>query len=361
MTIVASDGTYSGSATFNWTINGAVTLTAPADQSNVVGDSVTLPIVASDSTSGATITYAASGLPGGLGINTGTGAISGTISSGDTAIGSYSVTVTAGDGTSTQSASFNWTIAAAGSVTMTTPSNQANSEGDSVSLSISASGSGTLGYYAQGLPPGLKINASSGTITGTVAVGDAATGPYSVTVTVTNGTSMAEETFTWTVTDPVTISPIADQTGTEGGSVSLSVSASDSSSGTLKYGAIGLPPGLVINPSTGAITGTMALGASATTYTVTIVAGDSTYSASLTFDWGPGSPVTITSPGDQTNYEGDTVSLAISASDSSGTLHYYGVRLAGGPEHQHQHGRDYGDGISESFSGQPLHRRRYRE
>jgi len=164
-----------------------------------------------------------------------------------------------------------------------------------------------------------------------VALGDTATGQYVVLVSATDGTHGAGEAFNWTVTDPVTITSVPGQTGTEGGSVSVSVSASDTSGGTLKYGAIGLPPGLVINPSTGAITGTMALGAAAAgTYTVTVIAGDSTYSASQTFDWGPGSPVTITSPGDQTNTEGDTVSLSISASDSGGTVKYSASDLPAG-------------------------------
>jgi len=329
-TITASNGASSDSADFEWDINGSVSITDPGNQSNTVGDSVSLQILTTYDGSG-TLSYAASGLPAGLSISTSSGLISGTVGSGATAIGTYTTTVTAGDGNSTASDTFTWTITAAGTVTLTTPSDQSNSEGDSVSLSLSASGGGTLKYFAEGLPPGLKLSPSSGAITGTVALGDTATGPYNVTVSATDGTHSAGEAFNWTVTDPVTITSVPGQTGTEGGSVSVSVSASDTSGGTLAYGAIGLPPGLVINPSTGAITGTMALGAAAAgTYTVTVIAGDSTYSASQTFDWGPGSPVTITSPGDQTNTEGDTVSLSISASDSGGTVKYSAYGLPAG-------------------------------
>ena len=132
--------------------------------------------------------------------------------------------MTVGDGTTTATDTFNWTVTSAGTVTMTTPSNQSNAEGNTVSLSLSASdsGSGTLKYFAEGLPPGLKINPSTGAITGTVAVGDAAYGPYSVTVIATDGTNVAEETFTWTITSPVTISAVSDQTNNEGDTVSLS-------------------------------------------------------------------------------------------------------------------------------------------
>jgi len=329
-TITASNGASSDSADFEWDINGSVSITDPGNQSNTVGDSVSLQILTTYDGSG-TLSYAASGLPAGLSISTSTGLITGTVGSGATAIGTYTTTVTAGDGNSTASDTFSWTITAAGTVMLTTPGDQSNSEGDSVSLSLSASGGGTLKYFAQGLPPGLKINPSSGAITGTVALGDTATGQYVVLVSATDGTHGAGEAFNWTVTDPVTITSVPGQTGMEGGSVSVSVSASDTSGGTLKYGAIGLPPGLVINPSTGAITGTMALGAAAAgTYTVTVIAGDSTYSASQTFDWGPGSPVTITSPGNQTNTEGDSVSLTISASDSGGTVRYSAYGLPAG-------------------------------
>ena len=81
---------------------------------------------------------------------------------------------------------------------MTQPGDQSNTEGDSVSLQIqksdwsaasgSASGSGSGGgWSASGLPAGLAIDAATGLITGTIQPGDAANGPYSVTVTYTDG------------------------------------------------------------------------------------------------------------------------------------------------------------------------------
>ena len=55
----------------------------------------------------------------------------------------------------------------------------------------------------------------------------------------------------------------ATQTTTEGTTIStVSINASDSTSGaTMYYMAFGLPPGLKISPTTGAITGTVAIGA----------------------------------------------------------------------------------------------------
>ncbi|WP_344571192.1 Ig domain-containing protein, partial [Kitasatospora viridis] len=65
-----------------------VTVTGPGNQSGTVGTAASLQINASDSASGQTLTYAATGLPAGLSINSSTGLISGT----PTASGSSSVT-----------------------------------------------------------------------------------------------------------------------------------------------------------------------------------------------------------------------------------------------------------------------------
>jgi len=76
------------------------------------------------------------------------------------------------------------------------------------------------------LPPGLKINASTGAISGTVAVGAAGNGPYSVTVVAEDGTYIASQTFNWNVTSPVSIVLPVDQTNSEGDVVSMSIGAS---------------------------------------------------------------------------------------------------------------------------------------
>jgi poly(3-hydroxybutyrate) depolymerase len=83
-----------------------VTVTSPGNQSGTVGTAASVQIQASDSASGQTLTYTATGLPAGLSISS-TGLISGT----PTAVGSSSVTVTARDGTGASgSASFTWTV-----------------------------------------------------------------------------------------------------------------------------------------------------------------------------------------------------------------------------------------------------------
>ncbi|MBF9067551.1 putative Ig domain-containing protein [Streptacidiphilus fuscans] len=87
-----------------------VTVTTPAGQNGTVGTAASLQVKASDSATGQTLTYAASGLPAGLSINSSTGLISGT----PTAAGTSSVTVTVTDGTGAKgTATFSWTVAAA--------------------------------------------------------------------------------------------------------------------------------------------------------------------------------------------------------------------------------------------------------
>jgi serine protease len=85
-----------------------VTVTNPGNQSTRRSTAVRLQIHATDSASGQTLTYTATGLPSGLSINSSTGLISGTA---PRRTGTSTVTVKATDRTSASgSASFTWTI-----------------------------------------------------------------------------------------------------------------------------------------------------------------------------------------------------------------------------------------------------------
>jgi hypothetical protein len=116
VTLTGTDSTGpSGSATFTWTVGSTVantvTVTNPGSQSGTAGTAASLQISASDSASGQTLTYGASGLPAGLSISSSTGLISGT----PTTAGTSDVTVTATDTTGASgSVSFTWTIEASG-------------------------------------------------------------------------------------------------------------------------------------------------------------------------------------------------------------------------------------------------------
>ena len=84
---------------------GAVQVSSPGNQTSSAGVAVKLQIHASDTASGQTLSYAASGLPPGLSINAHTGLISGTPAQPGTS--TVTVTVTAGV---IGSATFTWTV-----------------------------------------------------------------------------------------------------------------------------------------------------------------------------------------------------------------------------------------------------------
>ena len=111
-TVTVNDGSGASSVNFDWTIGATaagntVTVTNPGTQAGTVGTAASLQIHASDSATGQTLSYTATGLPAGLSISSSTGLISGT----PTTAGSSSVTATATDGTGAKgTATFTWTI-----------------------------------------------------------------------------------------------------------------------------------------------------------------------------------------------------------------------------------------------------------
>ena len=118
----------------------------------------------------------------------------------------------------------------------------------------------------------------------------------------------------------------ADQTSTEGASVTLDLASTQSSGQT--FVAAGLPAGLSINSSTGTITGTIAAG-SAGSYTVDVgVTYDGTTNMT-SFAWTVNPAIAFAGTADQTNTVSNYVSFGVSASDTySGTLSY---SIAGQP------------------------------
>lgn len=154
-----------------------------------------------------------------------------------------------------------------------------------------------LTYSASGLPPGLAINAGTGRIVGTFPADASHGGPYVVTVRATDSTgAFVEMTFTITVNNvpPILVGIIPDRSNTDGtnvGSFNAAVFFRDGNPDfdTLTFSANGLPPGLSINPVTGAITGTIATNASqfnGGVYAVTITATDASGAAvTQTFNW----------------------------------------------------------------------------
>jgi hypothetical protein len=185
------DGDFSGSST------GKVSIIGPGSLTSAVGSTVDYQVQADDTCTG-TLSYAASGLPTGLSINSSTGVISGTAST----AGAYKVTLTGTDTTGPSgSATFTWTVGsgAANTVTVTNPGSESGAVGTAVSLQIAASDSAsgqTLTYGATGLPAGLSIGSTTGLISGTPT----AAGSSAVTVTATDTTGASgSASFTFTI------------------------------------------------------------------------------------------------------------------------------------------------------------------
>ncbi|WP_263984057.1 putative Ig domain-containing protein [Streptomyces sp. HPF1205] len=180
-------------------LGNTVAVTSPGNQTATAGTAISgVQVHATDSASGQTLTYAATGLPAGLSISS-AGLITGT----PTAAGTFTVTVTATDSTGASgAASFTWTVSGDGSgntVTVTDPGSQSGTVGTAITglqvhATDSASGQ-TLTYTASGLPAGLSIS-SAGLITGTPTTA----GTYDVAVTATDSTGASgAASFTWTI------------------------------------------------------------------------------------------------------------------------------------------------------------------
>src|SRR5207247_5565805 len=115
-----------------------------------------------------------------------------------------------------------------------------------------------LTFSATGMPTGLTIDEASGLISGVVSSSAAASSPYSVTVTASDGTNTGSASFTWNVTNQiVTVTNPGTHSNSAGATVSVQIYASDPALHTLAFAAVGLPPGLSIGASSGLISGTL--------------------------------------------------------------------------------------------------------
>jgi len=339
--LTVSDGVLTNTGTLTITVNTpaneAPLVTNPGDQNNVVGDIVSLQIIATDADG---LIYSAMNLPDGLTIDVSAGLISGTITAGASANSPFAVDVTVtDDGSPSESstASFVWNVTAVATNTapvVTNPGDQNGVEGNVVSLQIEATDGedDSMTYTASNLPDGLSIDMSTGLISGTITTGASANSPFAVDVIVTDDGSPTEAStisFTWTVTDvvvnlaPVVTNP-GDQNGVEGDVVSLQIEAVDGEGDGMAYAATNLPDGLTMDMSTGLISGTIAAGASANSpfaLDVTVTDdGSPSESNTISFVWNVTdvavnlAPV-VTNPGEQNGVEGDVVSLQIETTD----------------------------------------------
>ncbi|WP_434587486.1 putative Ig domain-containing protein [Streptomyces sp. A5-4] len=171
-----------------------------------------------------------------------------------------------------------------GAVTVTAVTDQRSTVGQQVSVKNTAQG-GTAPYTwsASGLPAGLTIDKSTGTISG--ATTTAGTGQ--VTVTATDQAAKSGSTsWTWTVGDTgggdLALQNPGSQTVYTGKPVAVTLKASGGA-GSRTFTATGLPRGLTIDRASGAVSGTpSAWGIHNSRVTVTDSAAES---ASVAVTW----------------------------------------------------------------------------
>ncbi|MFZ1699298.1 MAG: putative Ig domain-containing protein [Pyrinomonadaceae bacterium] len=175
---------------------------------------------------------------------------------------------------------------------ITNPDGQINTVGDTVTpLQITVTPD-TSTVVVTGLPGALSFNPANNTITGTV--GDVLAGPYTVTITATNGASSASVNFIWTIL-PLVITNPGDKTNTEGETVTpVQITVTPATS---VVQVTDLPGGLLFNPANNTIAGTVADDAVGT-YMVMITATNGSATANASFVWTivepPGSTVSGT-------------------------------------------------------------------
>jgi hypothetical protein len=245
VTLGATNATGTGNALLVLTVTlGGPVITSAGSAGGTAGSAFSYQITATNSPT----SFSAAGLPTGLLINTSTGLISGTPAS----AGVSTVTLGATNATGTGSALLTLTITL-GAPVISSAGSAGGSTGSAFSYQITASNSPTS-FSATGLPTGLSVNAATGLISGTPTV----VGISTVTLGATNATGTGNKTLTLTVTlgAPV-VTSAGSAGGTAGTAFSYQITASNSPT---SFSATGLPTGLLINTSTGLISGTPASG-----------------------------------------------------------------------------------------------------
>jgi large repetitive protein len=114
---------------------------------------------------------------------------------------------------------------------------------------LSASGGGNQTWSASGLPAGLALSGNQITGTPTTA------GNYTVTVSVTNGTTTKSSQFPLQVIDPLKVVGPASRAGEVGKLFTATFQASGGL-GTYSWSATDVPEGLTFDPATHVLTGT---------------------------------------------------------------------------------------------------------
>lgn len=293
------------------------TIVNPGTQYGYVGDTVNFQLVAAGGTLPRNWTL--TGLPPGL-----TVAGNGSITGKTTTAGSYVVAAEVRDkDANSDDTTFTWIVADL--PVLTSPGPQVFRTTTPVSLApVLTGGHQPLVWTATGLPLGLVIDATTGVVSGTPLTTQST--PQTATVSVVDrGRKTASTSFTWRTFTPVKMINPGSFSATRGdnGVYNLGPLASGGL-GPYTWSANSLPPGMTINPSTGATSGIISAGTRyLSTVTVTDSAGGSaSVTALVTVAARTPSDVRVTAPNpaspDQSTTAGSAVSLTAAAAGTSG-------------------------------------------
>ena len=340
---VQPSGVYSVSKIIQVTISAGLTLDNPGNQSTSFGESVSLQLTTSN-LGGATPSFAATGLPAGLAINSATGLISGTMNAAAGSVASVTVSVAAGG--QTRSQSFTWASAPARGLV------GAYFNGAGFQTQVLERRDLWVDFDWGNGAPGPGLGADQFSVRWTGAVEPEYTETYSFHVVADDGvrlwingallfdswinTAPMERTGSIALTAgvpaeikleyyessggamvrllwssartakavipsaalrpfanraPVLVNP-GSQSSQRSSAASLQLSAFDPDGDTLAFSATGLPDGLSINPGTGLISGTVASFASASS-NVTVTVSDGRLAVPQTFTWSTFDPLQL--------------------------------------------------------------------
>ena len=232
---------------------GPPTITSPLSATATKGQQFVYQIIATRSPT----SYDASGLPPGLSINNLTGVISGVPTQARTS----QITIEASNASGTDTAILTLTVTQAPAATpvITSGTSQTGRTGQPFTFQVLASGTSPAARVsATGLPPGLKLDAASGLISG-IPIHD---GSFRVTITITDGSKSTTGTLQLTFTSdpgfPVITSPkSAALAAGQPFSYKIIAPTVTIPSDHTTFSIIGtLPTGLTFNAATATISGT---------------------------------------------------------------------------------------------------------
>ncbi len=319
-TVTATNATGSFTRTFTFT----VVVAAPAFTLSSNSENRTVNTAATgftvSSTGGAVATFSISpSAPAGMSFDTSTGALTGTPT---TIAGATVYTVTATNATGSSTATFTLTVVVAAPAITLSSNSESRATGSSLAGYTIVSTGGTVASYSisPSAPAGLTFDTSTGLLSGSpTSVAIATT--YTITATNTSGNATA--TFELTVTLGAPAFTLSATSETRSAGTTLSGYTISSTGGTIASYAISpsAPTGLAFSTSTGLLSGTPTVAASATTYTITATnaTGSSTAEFVLTVNVGAASKAMITTqPSGAANGVALTTQPVIRVTDSSG-------------------------------------------